>query len=377
MKQAKNLLQEKSGTTLVVCGDTPLITGGTFQALINYHEQTKAKATILTAEAPNPTGYGRVIRNGKNQVERIVEHKDASEDELLINEINTGTYCFDNQALFEALNHVSNDNAQGEYYLPDVIEIMRKDGQVISAYKTEDFEETIGINDRIALSQAEAIMRKRIVDHHMRQGVTITDPNHTYIGLDVTIGQDVIIHPGTTINGNTTIGEDSEIGPNTEISQCQIGKSCTIKQSILNDSVIGNDVEIGPFAYIRPGSEIAEDVKIGRFVEIKNAKVGQESKIPHLSYIGDALIGNNVNVGCGTITVNYDGKEKHLTTIHDEAFIGCNANLVAPVTIGKGSLIAAGSTITNEVPEESLSIARAKQINKEGYVSKLNRRKKD
>lgn len=373
VQQAEALLADKSGTTIVVCGDTPLITRETYKALFDHHEKEGSKATILTAKAPDPTGYGRVIRNKDNQVERIVEHKDANHDQLLVDEINTGTYCFDNQALFEALKEVSNDNAQGEYYLPDVIEILRNKSEKVSAFLTDEFEETIGINDRVALAQAEEIMKKRINLEHMKNGVTIIDPQNTYIGPDVQIAPDVIIYPGSMINGETTIDEDAEIGPHTEITDCVVGKSTVIKQSVMMGSNIGDDTVVGPYAYIRPESNVGDKVKIGHFVELKKSIIGENSKIPHLSYIGDAEIGRNVNVGCGTITVNYDGKDKHMTKIEDDAFIGCNANLVAPVSIGKNSFVAAGSTITKDVPSEALSIARARQTNKEGFASRLKK----
>lgn len=377
VQQAESLLKDKDGTTIVVCGDTPLITSETYKALFDYHEQTGSKATVLTARAPNPTGYGRVLRSDHNQVERIVEHKDASNEELLVDEINTGTYCFDNQALFAALKKVSNDNAQGEYYLPDVIEILQRDGEKVSAFLTPEFEETIGINDRLALAQAEKIMKTRINEHHMHNGVTIIDPDNTYIGLDVKIEQDVIIYPGSILTGETTIGVDAEIGPNTEIINCTIGEASVIRQSVLTNSNIGKRGEIGPYAYIRPESSLGDDVKIGHFVEVKKSVIGSKSKIPHLSYIGDALIGTNVNVGCGTITVNYNGTDKHETVIKDNVFIGCNSNLIAPVTVEEDAYVAAGSTITKNVPKDALAIARSKQTNKEGYASRLREQNKD
>lgn len=373
--QAKEMLAGKEGTTIVVCGDTPLIKGETMEALFRHHEETSAKATILTARAEDPTGYGRIIRNEQALVERIVEHKDASESEREINEINTGTYCFDNKALFEALENVGNDNVQGEYYLPDVIEILKEQGETVSAYVTDSFEETLGVNDRVALSEAERIMKKRINETHMRNGVTLIDPANTYIGSDVKIGADTIVFPGTTLSGETVIGSDCKIGPNTEINNCEIGDQSVIRQSCAFDSKIGSEVNIGPFAHIRPQSEIHDEVKIGNFVEIKKAAFGKGSKASHLSYIGDAEVGSDVNIGCGSITVNYDGKNKFLTKIEDGAFIGCNSNLVAPVTVGKGAYVAAGSTITEDVPGEGLAIARARQVNKEDYVGKLNSKK--
>lgn len=374
--QAEPLLKGKKGTTIVVCGDTPLITSTTFEALITFHEKEGAGATILTAQTDDPTGYGRVIRNGQGEVERIVEHKDASEDELLVQEINTGTYCFDNEALFAALEEVSNDNAQGEYYLPDVIEILRNKGKKVSAYMTPDFEETLGVNDRVALAKAEKIMKRRINEGHLRNGVSIIDPDHTYIEPDVIIEADAVIHPGTILKGSTVIKANAEIGPNSEIENCLIGENSVIQHSVARNSKIGQRVNIGPFAHIRPDSAIGNDTKIGNFVEIKKTVMGNGSKASHLTYLGDANIGENVNVGCGTITVNYDGYKKYTTTIEDDAFIGCNSNLIAPVTIGKGSYVAAGSTITKDVPEDALSVARARQENKEGYAKKIKNRKR-
>lgn len=373
--QSKNVLAEKEGVTIVVCGDTPLIKAETMEALFTHHEKTNAKATILTAVAENPFGYGRVIRNQNGHVEKIVEHKDATDEERLIKEINTGTYVFDNRLLFDALENVSNDNVQGEYYLPDVIEILKKQGETVTAFKTNDFEETLGVNDRVALAEAERIMRSRINELHMRNGVTLIDPKNTYIDAEVEIGQDTTILPGTIITGKTIIGSECQIGPNSEIKHCVIGDKTEIRQSVAHHSVIGSEVAIGPFAHIRPESNIGNQAKIGNFVEIKKTVFGQGSKASHLSYIGDAEVGDDVNIGCGSITVNYDGKNKYLTRIEDGVFIGCNTNLIAPVTVGKGAYVAAGSTITDNVPSEALSIARARQINKENYVKNLNHKK--
>ncbi|MEH7376051.1 MULTISPECIES: bifunctional UDP-N-acetylglucosamine diphosphorylase/glucosamine-1-phosphate N-acetyltransferase GlmU [Bacillaceae] len=375
VSQAQSLLEGKAGVTIVVCGDTPLIKAETMESLFKHHEELAAKATILTARIEDPTGYGRIIRNKKGLVEKIVEHKDASEEERKINEINTGTYCFDNLALFEALKNVSNENVQGEYYLPDVIEILKKQGEVVTAFQTDEFEETLGVNDRVALAEAERIMRGRTNAAHMRNGVTIIDPANTYIETEVEIGQDTVIYPGTMIKGKTVIGAECQIGPNSEIVSCEIGAETVIRQSVAHNSSIGAQVNIGPFAHIRPESAIQDEVKIGNFVEIKKAVFGKGSKASHLSYIGDAEVGSDVNIGCGSITVNYDGKNKFLTKIEDGVFIGCNSNLVAPVTIKKGAYVAAGSTITKDVPSEALSIARAKQVNKENYVQKLNLKK--
>lgn len=369
--QAESVLSAKSGTTLVICGDTPLIKAETMKELIALHEQSQAKATILTAYADNPAGYGRVLRGEGGLVEKIVEHKDASDEERYVKEINTGTYCFDNQALFSALKKVSNENVQGEYYLPDVIEILKEEGEVVTAFQSSEFEETLGVNDRVALSQAEQILRKRINEKHMRNGVTIIDPLTTFIEADVQIGQDTVINPGSFIKGKSIIGQDCLIGPNTEISNCEIGDGTEVLQSVVHESSIGSFVKIGPFAHVRPQSDIKDSVKIGNFVEIKKTVFGKGSKASHLSYIGDAEVGENVNIGCGSITVNYDGKNKYLTKIEDNVFIGCNSNLVAPVTVGEGAYVAAGSTITEDVPQQALSVARARQVNKEDYVKNL------
>jgi bifunctional UDP-N-acetylglucosamine pyrophosphorylase / glucosamine-1-phosphate N-acetyltransferase len=370
--QAEEVLANEEGVTLVVCGDTPLIKSETMEKLIAEHESLGAKATILTAKPEDPTGYGRIIRNSEGTVERNVEHKDASEEERKVTEINTGTYCFDNKALFDALKKVNNDNVQGEYYLPDVIEILKDAGEVVAAYQTPDFNETLGVNDRVALSKAESFMKKRINERHMRNGVTLIDPEQTYISDDAEIGSDTVIYPGTVILGNTKIGEENIIGPQSEIKDSVVGNGNTIRQSVIHDSEVGNETAIGPFAHIRPKSVLENNVKIGNFVEVKKSVMSTGSKASHLSYIGDAEIGKDVNLGCGSITVNYDGKNKFLTKVEDGAFIGCNSNLVAPVTVGKNAYVAAGSTITNDVPAESLSIARSRQTVKENYVQKLN-----
>lgn len=372
VRQAEGILGSLDGTTLVVCGDTPLIRPETLEALFEHHQKQNAKATILTAIADNPTGYGRVLRDTNGQVAQIVEQKDASPDQLLVKEINTGTYCFDNKALFEALKLVKNDNAQSEYYLPDVIEILQQQGEIVSAYSCDNFDETLGVNDRVALSQAEEIMRARINELHMRNGVSIINPLTTHISADAVIGRDTVIKPGVIIEGKTVIGEDCIIGPNSNVVNSRIGDRTTVQNSVVTNSIVGEDTAVGPFAHLRPDSELGNHVKIGNFVEVKKSTLGDNSKVSHLSYIGDAEVGSNVNIGCGSITVNYDGKNKYKTVIEDNVFVGCNSNLVAPVKLGAGSFIAAGSTITKEVPEDALAIARARQENKLDYAKKLN-----
>ncbi|MEC1673321.1 bifunctional UDP-N-acetylglucosamine diphosphorylase/glucosamine-1-phosphate N-acetyltransferase GlmU [Bacillus mojavensis] len=374
VKQAQPFLADEKGVTIVICGDTPLLTAETMEAMLKEHTQKEAKATILTAVAEDPTGYGRIIRGESGVVQKIVEHKDASEEERLVTEINTGTYCFDNEALFRAIDQVSNDNVQGEYYLPDVIEILKNEGETVAAYQTGNFQETLGVNDRVALSQAELFMKERINKRHMQNGVTLIDPMNTYISPEAVIGSDTVIYPGTVIKGEVQIGEDTIIGPHTEIMNSSIGSRTVIKQSVVNNSKVGNDVNIGPFAHIRPDSVIGNEVKIGNFVEIKKTQFGDRSKASHLSYVGDAEVGTDVNLGCGSITVNYDGKNKYLTKIEDGAFIGCNSNLVAPVTVGEGAYVAAGSTVTEDVPGKALAIARARQVNKDDYVKKIHKK---
>ncbi|MBL4974897.1 MULTISPECIES: bifunctional UDP-N-acetylglucosamine diphosphorylase/glucosamine-1-phosphate N-acetyltransferase GlmU [Bacillus] len=374
VKQAQPFLADEKGVTIVICGDTPLLTAETMEAMLKEHTQKEAKATILTAVAEDPTGYGRIIRGESGAVQKIVEHKDASEEERLVTEINTGTYCFDNEALFRAIDQVSNDNVQGEYYLPDVIEILKNEGETVAAYQTGNFQETLGVNDRVALSQAELFMKERINKRHMQNGVTLIDPMNTYISPEAVIGSDTVIYPGTVIKGEVQIGEDTIIGPHTEIMNSSIGSRTVIKQSVVNNSKVGNDVNIGPFAHIRPDSVIGNEVKIGNFVEIKKTQFGDRSKASHLSYVGDAEVGTDVNLGCGSITVNYDGENKYLTKIEDGAFIGCNSNLVAPVTVGEGAYVAAGSTVTEDVPGKALAIARARQVNKDDYVKNIHKK---
>lgn len=370
--QAKALLGDKEGTTLVVCGDTPLIRSETIDALLKYHHEKRAKATILTTSLENPDGYGRIIRDDLGIVEKIVEHKDASSEERAVKEINTGTYCFDNTMLFEALAKVNNDNAQGEFYLPDVVKILKDANEVVAAYQMESPEESLGVNDRIALAEATKIMQKRINEYHMRNGVTLINPQDTYIDIDVQIGQDTVIEAGVTIKGKTIIGEDCIITSGSDIQHSVIGNGVIIRSSLITESKVSDEVQIGPYSHLRPESDIKAHVKIGNFVETKKAVVGENTKLPHFIYMGDAEIGKNVNVGCGSIAVNYDGKNKSKTIIGDNVFIGCNSNLVAPLKIGASAFVAAGSTLTKDVPEGALAIARSKQVNKEGYAKRLN-----
>ncbi|PTJ96186.1 bifunctional UDP-N-acetylglucosamine diphosphorylase/glucosamine-1-phosphate N-acetyltransferase GlmU [Staphylococcus simulans] len=372
VKMAADELKGKEGTTLVVCGDTPLITPETLKALADYHEAQQAGVTVLSATADNPFGYGRIVRDQDGRLAKIVEQKDATEAEREIDEISTGIFAFDNVLLFELLEKVKNDNAQGEYYLPDVITLALEAGKIADAYRTDDFDEIMGVNDRVALSKAEAAYRERVNEYHMRNGVTLIDPASTYIEADVQIGMDTIIEPGVHLGKGTVIGEDTVIGQYSDVNNSTIGNRTTIKQSVVNDATVGDDTTVGPFAQLRPNAHLGNEVKVGNFVEVKKAELKDGAKVSHLSYIGDAEIGERTNVGCGSITVNYDGKNKFKTIIGKDSFIGCNTNLVAPVTVGDGVLIAAGSTITDDIPNDSLALARARQTTKPGYLNKNN-----
>lgn len=374
--QAKPLLGAEDGVTVVICGDTPLVRTETVEAMIAQHLAQGAAATVLTAVFDDPSGYGRVVRGADGDVLRIVEHKDCNAEEAAVREINTGTYCFDNRKLFAALDQVTNDNAQGEFYLTDVIGILQGQGERVGASIAEDVAEAIGVNDRVALGEAERLMRLRINKKHQLNGVTLIDAANTYIGADVTIGSDTVVYPGTTLRGSTSIGSDCVIGPNAELTDTIVGSGSTIRQSIAEKAELDTDCNVGPFAYLRPGTKLGRHVKVGDFVELKNAVIGEHSKVPHLSYVGDAIVGSNVNIGCGAITANYDGYNKSVTEIGDDVFIGSNANLIAPVKIGSGAYVVAGSTITQNVEEGDLAIARERQVNKPGYAVKLRARAK-
>lgn len=364
--QAKDVLADREGMTLVLNGDAPLIRKETLKEFMAYHQEHQNYATIMSADCDVSTHYGRIIKDS-GQVKGIVEFKDLLDSQKDITEMNTGEYCFDNQALFKALSQVTNDNAQNEYYLTDVIGIMNQQGLKVDAYKIDDFNEVGGINDRIALAESTQFLRDRINREHLLNGVTIVDPANTYIGRDVVIGQDTIIEPGCIIKGKTVIGSHCHIGPYCEFTNMEIHDQVEIKFSVLSDSIIENGVDIGPYARLRTNCHIHEHAHLGNFVEMKKADFGAGSKASHLTYVGDAEVGENVNFGCGTITSNYDGKNKSLTKIEDNVFIGCNTNLVAPVTVRKNAYIAAGSTITKEVEEDAMAIARSRQENKQGY----------
>lgn len=354
-------------TVLIICGDTPLIRKETLQAMVEHYNKGYA-AVIMSSVVEDPTGYGRVITDENGSFLKIVEHKDATRAEKEVDEINGGTYLISGKYLIEGIRALKNDNAQGEYYLTDVFAWISDEypKEKVGVYPAQEWE-ILGINSRVQLAQAEKSMRLQINRSHMENGVTIIDPDCTYIEDTVEIGADTMIYPGCRLSGNTKIGEFCVIREHTTIEDCVIGSHVTIKNSVLLQSQVGIQSTIGPFAYLRPNSVIGAHCKIGDFVEVKNAKIGDHTKASHLSYIGDATVGSHVNIGCGTVFVNYDGERKYHTDVDDYAFIGSNSNLIAPVHIGKHALVAAGSTITVDIPSEALVVARNREYIKENW----------
>ncbi|AYC66480.1 bifunctional UDP-N-acetylglucosamine diphosphorylase/glucosamine-1-phosphate N-acetyltransferase GlmU [Lactobacillus delbrueckii] len=369
--QAEGQLAALEGATLVVTGDTPLFTSETFEKLFAYHEEEGNVATVLTAEAPDPFGYGRIIRDDQGNVLRIVEQKDGKPEELKVKEINTGVFCFDNQDLWAALKQVGNDNSQGEYYLTDVLEILRKVGKKVGAYKMPDFSESLGVNDRIALAEATRIMQRRINEGHMRDGVTFIDPATAYIDADVEIGNDTVIEGGVTIKGHTVIGSDCLITSGSRIVDSQIGNGVTVTSSTIEESIMEDNTDIGPNSHLRPKALIKREAHLGNFVEVKKAEIGENTKVGHLTYVGDATLGKDINVGCGVIFSNFDGVKKFHTTVGDKSFIGAGSTLVSPINVADHAFIAADSTITKDVGKYEMAIARGRQVNKKDYWHKL------
>lgn len=363
-------LGKAEGSTLIIFGDTPLISSKTIDGLVTEHEETGLKATILSAYAQDPKNYGRVIRKENGMVKEIMKESESTETQGTVKEVSAGATVFNNRELFKVLDKISNDNTNTEYYLSDTIGLLSSKGSRVGAFVTEDNDEIINVDNRIMLARASELLRKRINNKFLEQGVTIIDPANTYIDESVRIGMDTIIYPNTVIKGDTVIGENAIVSANCEISDSMIGNNTEIKHSVITDAEIGNGTTVGPYAQLRPGAKLGKAVKIGNFVEVKKSELKDGAKVSHLSYIGDAEIGERANIGCGAITVNYDGINKFKTTVGADAFIGCNTNLVAPVTVADRSIIAAGSTITDDVPADSLAIARNKQTTKEGYYKK-------
>lgn len=371
--QAEPLLAAHTGPVVIACGDAPLLRSETIVSLLAEHERKQAAVTVLSAIIDDPTGYGRIVRGSDGDVDklrRIVEHADASAEERSIREINSGTYCFDGRLLFDALRGVAPDNAQQEYYLPDAVHVLANEGRVVQAITTDDADEALGINNRVELALAESILRRRIVEQWMLAGVTIVDPDTVFIDPDARLEPDTTVLPFTFIKGATHIAEDCRIGPHAEVENSIIERGASVERSVVRGSHIGPDCAVGPFAYLRPGTVLERKARAGVFVEIKQSRIGPESKVPHLSYVGDAEVGRDVNIGAGTITCNYDGFTKHKTMIEDGVHIGANTNLIAPVRIGAGASTGAGSAIARDVPADALAVERAEQRIIEGWAAR-------
>jgi bifunctional UDP-N-acetylglucosamine pyrophosphorylase/glucosamine-1-phosphate N-acetyltransferase len=375
--QALPFLQSFNGTVLILCGDVPLVKMETLRSFIDTFWRNESKLSVLTAVLENPSGYGRIIRGPTGWLERIVEEKDSSEEEKLIREINTGIFSIKAPFLIDGLKEIGQENAQGEYYLTDLVEIGRKRGVRCSAHMVADPTEVMGINTRADLAVANEVLRQEKVMDLMLSGVTIIDPKTAYVDKTVEIGKDTIVHPNCVLQGKTKIGERCVIESNVRIVDSLIGKEVLVRSnSVITESKIDDGASIGPFAHLRPLTEIKANAKIGNFVEVKKSVIGKGTKANHLTYIGDSLVGEEVNVGAGTIVCNYDGFEKHQTIIGDRVFVGSNVELVAPVKVGSRSSIGAGTTVTKDVPEGALAISRVRQKNIKGWSKKLDLRHK-
>ncbi|MDF2267036.1 bifunctional UDP-N-acetylglucosamine diphosphorylase/glucosamine-1-phosphate N-acetyltransferase GlmU [Streptomyces coacervatus] len=359
------------GTVVVVCGDTPLLSGETLRQLAATHSADSNAVTVLTAEVPDATGYGRIVRDGATgAVTEIVEHKDASDEQRAIREINSGVFAFDGQLLFDSLKKVRTDNSQGEEYLTDVLGILREAGHRVGASVAADHREIAGINNRVQLSEARRILNDRLLTSAMLAGVTVIDPATTWIDVTVTFEQDAVVHPGTQLHGSTHLGEGAEVGPNSRLTDTRVDAGARVDNTVAVSAYVGPQAKVGPYAYLRPGTSLGAKGKIGTYVETKNAAIGEGTKIPHLSYVGDATIGEYTNIGAASVFVNYDGQEKHHTTVGSHCRTGSDNMFVAPVTVGDGSYTAAGSVITKDVPPGSLAVARGQQRNIEGWVAR-------
>ena len=365
---AADALKNSTGYLLVMCGDMPLLRSETLRQLIDICNNRSM--AVLTAQVENPSGYGRIVRDEAGGIAAIVEDKDASAEELSINEVNTGVYCFALDGLFQRLAKIDNDNAQGEYYLTDMVKVCRAEGETVIGLQLNEAEEAHGVNSRTQLAQAAAMLQMRINTDWMEKGVSIAAPEMTWISPDCELEHDVEILPNTILSKGTKIRSGSVIGPNSRLCAADIGNDCIVEESVVQQSSMGARCYVGPYSYIRPEVKMGNDVRVGTSVEVKKSVIGDGSKIPHLSYIGDATLGEKVNIGAGCITCNYDGVKKSQTVIEDGAFIGSDTMLVAPLSIGKNAVTAAGSTIGEDVPEDALALARARQVNKDGWVKK-------
>jgi bifunctional UDP-N-acetylglucosamine pyrophosphorylase/glucosamine-1-phosphate N-acetyltransferase len=367
---AESALADACGSLLVLSGDTPLLRPRTLSALLEARESSGAAVSVLTTRMPDATGYGRIIRGRNGDIEAIVEQKDATSEQLAVDEVNTGTYCFDAAQLFAHLHRLGAENAQGEYYLTDMIAILRAEGLGVASATTDAPAEAMGVNTRVQLAEASRVLQRRTNEAHMLAGVTMTDPDLVWISPGVTLGRDVIIEPMTFLAGNTSVGDGVRLGPNTRLDDTTVERGAVVEQSVVRSAEIGENATVGPNAFLRPGTVLRSGAKVGSFVEVKNTTIGVGSKVPHLSYMGDAAIGDGVNVGAGAITCNYDGVSKHPTVIDDGAFVGSDTMLVAPVRIGKRAVTGAGSAIAKDVPDGALGIERTEQRNLEGWADR-------
>ncbi|MDI6900973.1 MAG: bifunctional UDP-N-acetylglucosamine diphosphorylase/glucosamine-1-phosphate N-acetyltransferase GlmU [Anaerosomatales bacterium] len=367
---AADALADWSGSLVVLSGDTPLLRAETVRQLIDERERTGAAAVVLTAVMDEPAGYGRIVRDPDGELSAIVEHKDLAPGQHDISEVNTGTYCFDAAVLFEHLHRLGNENAQGEYYLTDIVAVLRAESLRVATVTTDDAAETLGVNSRVQLAEASKVLQRRINRAHMLAGVTMTDPDLVWVGPDVTFGRDVVVEPMTFVMGECDIRDGAILGPDTRVTDSMVAENAVVDSSIVVNACVGPGATVGPRAYLRPGTVLKRGSKAGTSVEIKNATIGEGSKVPHLSYIGDADVGEGVNIGAGTITCNYDGVRKHKTVIGDRAFIGSDTMLVAPVRIGQGATTGAGSAIARDVPDGALAVERCEQRTIEGWTAR-------
>ncbi len=359
-----------SGTVLVTSGDVPLLTGATLVELTRAHAESGCAVSVVTAHLADPTGYGRVVRGEGGRVEKIVEHKDATDAERALTEINSGIYAFEAGVLRDALAHVGSDNAQGEKYLTDVIAIARAGDHPVRAHVLDDLWQTEGVNDRVQLAAVGRELNRRVCEQHMRAGVTIVDPSTTWIDVDVSIGQDTTVLPGTQLLGATSIGAQAVVGPEVTLTDTEVGDGAQVTRAVANLALIGPGATVGPYSYLRPGTRLGAHGKIGGFVETKNADIGEGAKVPHLSYAGDVTIGEGANIGAGTIFANYDGVAKHHSTVGRHSFVGSNSVVVSPVTVGDGAYVGAGSAVTADVDPGQIAVARGRQRNIDGWVAR-------